>query len=719
MRHFKTIFITLALAALSLAASCVKHTSRGDTFEAEFRLVTDSFFDGDEFQFIIKANREKIKVVDFDFKLAPKMIAINETYSLTDGVWAPTAVVRVPQTQRGKLKIKIMDPKTGDTREFSGSYQAFQSSGVSLTIDNKPVSTSKKISHDYPLIVDGDAFQFTLHSSSENLVLKAFKCEFNDGTLKVGDEYTFVDNNRKSFSIPLVGVYEDALQEPLELSMTLNNPETGRDTTVRAYYLKALPLTPSVVIEPSQLNNGDVATVKIYGNRESFQLADFTHPTWFELKNISKPYECKPGINGYVAISTSTLIIPNTESGTMSFAFVDNMYTERQVTVSAAYSAQAAQSPQNVEIDSYNASLSVGETAVFEVSTTDEYSTKRFKAGLLSGAAGSLKFYIPKSDSETPEGVKDEAFSADVEFTAGRLFVRSFGTGGASAFRVSAVGRQSVYKDVDIFVKYNVALVIQGYFENWMEPDPYNQLDHSFGPHMENKKVGWYGFPTRDMTMQLMLYQSTASGPITGLSPSEAATYLRLNSLPQTPSTQLAVTSEFVLKDKTNEGATASKFFFGTYSPSDHVCLNGEKDPRYWLYSDRITSKVIMSHDYYNQHYEGWPASMFLYLDNSISESGSVQSITCKSLTELVKNLDCNVSYQIDAPGKDYAIDAYDAYEIFSSARLNIVAVSYDKEMMNLKYIIYQYKLPDGKHGTAEPWWANLDNKSEWIREWK
>ncbi len=696
MKKIRFIAVTLLVATIAALSSCTKETSRGNAFEAEFELLTPSFFNGEEFQFQIKSNRQRIKVIAFDFRLAPKMVEVNDTYSLSDGIWAPKIKVNVPETQRGRLTIKIQDITTGATREFSANYTAYQSSGIVLTIDNSPLDKKTKIGSDHPLIVDGDDFQFTLRSASQELILTDFKCEFNDGTLRLDQEYYFDERGRKSFSIPSVCILEDEIAEPQEFSMTFNNPETGRDTTVRTFYYKAIAFRPTVVLEPSELRNGTTATVKIGGNRESFQLNEFSHPDWFELKGVSKDYECKPGINGYVPISSNTLSVTSDSSGEMTFFFTDNLYTMRQMQVTVPYTAISAKAPESVILDHDFDRLTAGTTAVFKVNTEDSYSDRRFKASLLSGESGSLMFYAPKSDSETPEKIKDSAFSQELEFTEGRLFVRAFGTGGESAFRVCSAGKPSVYKDADIFVKYDVALVIQGYFENWMENHSGRNLASDFS---ENQSVGWYGFSTRNFTAGLMRYKTSNGTDPLYMSKEDAKNKLILTSISEQTSSPLVVGARFVLVDVNESGTgyvSGGSFFYKNYYNSDHVCLNGTKDPRYWLHEKRLIRNGVVP------------------LVQETEDKGYGVFIECPTMTEATKIPNCDVLFAISSGGSR---EEYDSKKWFSSASLQVTRLTYDKEKFNVNYIIYKYKLSDGSHGPAEPWWGKFDQTDTWIEE--
>ena len=721
------ILSCLALATL-LFGSCVKETNRGDSFQAEFKLNTEQFFDGETVQFTIKCNRSSIKVIDFDFKLAPRMVSINETYTVRDGEWSPSMKVSVPETQRGKLHITIQDPITKATQEFSAPYTAYQSSGITLFIENKPVSSGRKISSDYPLIVDGDDFQYTLRSESQNLVLTDFQCEFNDGSLYEGKEFNFEKNRRQSFSIPSVKVNGDEFSEPYLFSMTLRNPETGRDTTVKAHYLTAFPLVPSVVLEPADLRTGEKAIIKISGNRDSFYLTGYNAPQWFSLSlNGSSNYECKPGLEGYTSLYTNELLIPVNESGTLTFFFKDSNYTEREVPVRVPYKAAAPSAPSNIQVDHTTATIAEGETMVFNVSTTDKYSTGRFNAFLPSGVeTGSLKFYAPQSESESPESIKDDKFAESVEFSSGKLFVRGFDKGGQTSFRVTAAGNEKVYKDVDVFVKFSVALVIDGEFEDWMETKPYSNLDHVFSKWLEDRTdagVGWFGFPVKDMTAELMTYSYPKGRDLSGMSVDDARYSLSLSTPSYRSSTRTAVSVTVTagdgfavatsISDLHYDKAVTSKYLYGRAIMYPHMCLNGTYDPRYFLHNDRLVSGFITNEPQSNGQYSNYNPKVLDFV-NTVTDESSGTVVTLKELTLIMKKLDCNARTE---SGHD-KIDAYDAPKIYSFISMDINNVIYDTSVYDLRYIIHRYKIP-GKHGSAERWWKEIDKSTDVLETYR
>ena len=720
------IILCVALTAF-LFCSCVKETNRGDSFQAEFKLNTEQFFDGETVQFTIKCNRSSIKVIDFDFKLAPRMVSVNETYTVRDGEWSPSMKVSVPESQRGKLHITIQDPVTKATREFTASYTAYQSSRNTLFIENKPVSSSRKIPSTYPLIVDGDDFQFTLRSESQNLVLTDFECEFNDGTLYDGKEFNFENSRRQSFSIPSVKVDGDEFEEPFLFSMTLHNPETGRDTTVKAHYLTAIPLTPSVVLEPANLRTGERAVIKISGNRDSFLLTGYNAPQWFSLNLSGSNYECNPGLAGYTSLFTDELTIPANESGQLTFIFKDSYYTEREVQVSVPYKAAKPTAPSNIQIDKTSAVIAEGETLVFNVSTSDTYSTGRFNAFLPSGVkAGALKFYVPQSESEDPKTVKDDNFVESIEFGSGKLFVRGFDKGGQSSFRVSAAGNEKVYKDVDVFVKYSVALVIDGEFEDWMETKPYTNLDHVFSKWLEDRTdagVGWFGFPVKDMTAELMTYSYSKGRDLSGMSEADAQYSLSLSTPSYRSSTRTAISftvtagdgfaGATAIYDLRYEKAVKSNCLYGRAIMNPHMCLNGTYDPRYFLHVDRIVSGHITNEPQSPSSYSSTYPKVLDFV-NTVTDASPGTAVTLKELTLIMKKLDCNARVE---SGHD-KIDVHDAPQIYSFISIDINNVVYDTSVYDLKYIIHRYKIP-GKHGPVERWWKEIDKSSDILEAYR
>ena len=226
MKHSFSILFSF-LICLSMV-SCVKETSRGDAFEASFTLDTDTVFDGDEFAFTVKTNRNQFKVVSFEFPLAPELLTPNSTCNASDGIWSLREKIAVPTSQRGRIALAIQDPQTGLVKEFSALYTAYASSGLSLLIENEVVN-SKYLTSGLPTVIGGDDFVFSLHSKADRLILKDFDCEFNNGSLSIGKEFHFTD---KVASIRIPGIHAEDGFTPRTLSLSLLNPDTGRDTAM-------------------------------------------------------------------------------------------------------------------------------------------------------------------------------------------------------------------------------------------------------------------------------------------------------------------------------------------------------------------------------------------------------------------------------------------------------------------------------------------------------
>ena len=334
MKHLLRIPL---LAALLLGLlSCVRETSRGDAFEASFTLETGTVYDGDELILSIRTNRSSFKIVAFSFPLSPDLLAPNTVCNATDGVWTLRERVSVPQSQRGRITLSIEDPTTGEVKEFSALYTAYASTGLTLLVENEVVS-SRNLTRGLPTVIGGDDFVFSLHAKAPRLILRDYTCEFNDGTLSEGMEL-LLEEGVATVRIPSVEASDGF--EPRTLSLTLLDPDNGRDTTVTASYVTVSPFVPGASLRDSHLIEGEKATLLLTANRQTFHLTGYTGPDWFVLNGYSPDSpELTLNIDGVAQLGTGPLAVDADGAGELRFELMDADYTRRSVICTVPYTA--------------------------------------------------------------------------------------------------------------------------------------------------------------------------------------------------------------------------------------------------------------------------------------------------------------------------------------------------------------------------------------------
>lgn len=682
MKH-TTRLITALCLSIPILFSCVPQTTtRGDYFEIEFDLNTPVFYDGDYVSFTVKTNRPSVKVTAFDFKESPEFVKVNSTYNITDGFWTQKASVPVPESRRGRMSITFMDPETGATKDFQAEYTAYASTNLRLSIDNDIIS-SAKLKARVPTIVGGDDFKFTVSSKAEKLMLKDFKCEFNDGQLERGQEYIFGEEGRINFSIPSVKVTEDKFDEPSQLSLTFYNPDTEKDTTVTADYVKVMAFNPSVSINPSSIVDGDIITVRFTGNRSTYRLDSYSAPDWFKMSTLYNGSPISLDIDGYKEFESEPVTISENSKGEISFQLTDSEYTQRTMICKVDYSTQAKQDPWSVVVDKSSAIINNGEVLVIKVTTNDTYSTNLFHAQMLNSVDNEkLLFYAPKAGETTaPEGVSDSYFTKEVDITANTLYIKGLDKHGTFKVKVCAKNRTNVYKEISISVRRDVALKLKGLFSSTSYSTTYKE-----GLTNIDITVGWNGLPLQNqMTAELVSYVNSSSTDIMNISKDNVNKYVTFYSLNDGNTSPFNVS--FIV---TFGNQCSSKMYFGTYGSAKEA-----------------TNAIINN----NTSYATYPSS----LNTVITEAGTNGSIiTCSSLCSMLRNMDLNYYMKLYnwITGTKSSSGADDV-KLFNYMKIELDSVTYDRDKYNLKYFVNTFDIP-GETG-SDPWFKTIYTNNSWI----
>lgn len=686
----KIIRILLCLI-LPVSLSCVRESSRGDAFELSFTLDTPTICAGETFSFTVRSNRERVRVVSFSFPLDGSLVREDSYLEMNEGVATVSRAVHVPVTQHGVLSITLEDPETGLRRSFSESYTAYCSAGVSLVIGNAPVS-SRYLDGGLPAVVSGDDFLISIRTVVPRLILKDFRSEFNDGTLSVGREL-LAEDGMVSLRIPSVTA-EDGFT-PRTLSLTLLDPESGRDTTVTAQYVTAAAFSPTVSLSPGTLVDGTAATVTIRSNRETFSLDGYSAPSWFILKDYSEDrpeLTLSPG--GSCILQTGPLSIPGDGSGELLFDLSDSDWTLRRVRVGVPYESRNRTAPESVSLSATDLRLSVGETAEVAVSTATPNSTGRFTARVISGDASSVGLYGPTSSSETPSGVPGAKFGEETTVTGGRLFLRGLSGWGPVTVRVSAEGNGSVYRDISVYLRRDVALRLKGDFRDYICWWP-NQVDPVFSDLGNGSQgIGWWGIPY-GVEAELVSWENRSGRELSSLKKDEVAAYLKCFSLSDGGTSPLDVSFIVSVGNR-----VTSRFFYGAYEDYD--------DPRSRLLTGTDISRVVS---------ETRPAS----LNSAVTESRAYgHRVVCRRLAALLRELDCKADYQ-----NGYGLFVMlretlhsDDQLRFGSFDISLRSISYDRDHYCLRWVFNLTEVP-GEWGEAAPWWNDIPGERPWIKAWE
>ena len=683
--------LIIILLILALLPSCVRESSRSDAFELSFTLDTPTVHDGESFSFTVRSNRERVKVVRFSFPLDEAFVSADSFLEIKDGALTVSRAVSVPASQHGRLEITLEDPETGLRKDFSESYTAYSSAGVSLLIGNEPIR-SAMLSSGLPAVVSGDDFLITVRTKAPRLILKDFRSEFNDGTLSIGREL-IAEDGEVSLRIPSVSA-EDGFT-PRTLSLTLLDPDSGKDTTVTAQYVTAAAFAPSASLSPEILLEGALASVTFRSNRETFSLDGYSAPSWFVLKDYS---EDRPGmtlgLDGTISLETGALDITEDCSGEILFNLCDSDCTLRKVRLSVPYEARRKTSPGTIFLSKTNLKIAVGETVSVDVSTTTPNSTGRFTARIVSGDASSIGLYAPTSSSETPTGVSSTKFRGEATVTGGRLFIRGLSGWGDVTVRVSAEGASSVYKDIKIYLRRDVALRIKGSFYDYIcwWPDVLDPAFSNLGNGTQG--IGWWGMPSA-VEAELVSWENRSGKDITSLKKDEVATYLKCFSLADGSTSPLDVSFIVSVGNR-----VTSNFFYGAYK--------GYDDPLTRLLTGPDISRVVS---------ETRPSS----LNSAVTENRAYgNKVACKRLTSLLQDLDCCADYQ-----NGYGLFVMcretlhsDDQLRFGSFDLSLRSITYDRDRYRVRWVFNLTEVP-GEWGETAPWWNAVGGERPWIKSWE
>lgn len=700
MKRIVTHFL-LALPLLWMSASCVKESSRGDAFEAEFQLNTPVFYDGDDVSFTIRTNRTSLKITEFKFPEAPDFVSINETYSVTDGIWTEKHQVSVEESHRGMMSITVQDPVTGSTKTFKETYTAYPSTKLRLKIENDIIN-STNVRSKVAGIVGGDDFVFTVYSAAKSLILKDFSCEFNDGQLKKETEIDFEQGYRR-FTFKNVNVKEDHFTETQTMSLTFYNPETERDTTVTDSYVTIMKFAPEVSITPSSIMDGDIVTVTFSGNRKSYRMDSFNAPDWFQLPTLYSNSQIKLGtVNNKAEYETNPITIIESASGAIVFNLTDSEYSLREESVRVKFETIEKQDPKSVIIDQNAFLVNSGEVVKINVSTNDAYSTNVFHAAVTDPAdKGKLTFYAPTSGSlaSAESYISDDSFSDEAEITAGVLYIKAGSKAGAVKAKINAKNRANVFKEATITIRQDVALRIKGDFYANIK-----SVDQELTKFGVSGSTGWYGFPrTGGLVAELVTY-SCSDNNILYVSNKDVKNKVTCYTLTDNSSSPFKVSFTVTVGNK-----VTSNFLYGTYlnKANPHACLSQWRKPYTHDWVCNWTSNTLPSE--YNTRV------------NEPQVNGT--RIICDNLCSLLQNLDCNVKIISIEPvglGFSYAGEAINHLDAsgFSTLKINVDSVTYDKDKYNLKYIMNMCEV-EGEYGSVAPWWISLESGNKWIEEYR
>lgn len=711
MRHTTLLSVLLAI---SLAFGCVPESKRGDTFEATLILNTPVFYDGEEFSFTVRSNRTSVKVADFYFYENQNLLTINESYNISDGLWTFTGNVPVKETHRGKFTITLEDPITGDKKTFTENYTAYASTNLRIKIENEIVRSSN-IKLDLPLIVGGEDFNFTVYSKADRLILKDYKCKFDaDRVLVRGAEYKFKDGAH-SFSIPKVNVLDDGLDEESTLSITFNNPDTERDTTITAGFIYALPFEPSAAISPSSIMENDVVTVKFSANRRTFKLSSFTLPSWFVFENLYANQTITLGAENYAEFSTAPISLSESASGELSFLLKDDAYTTREVLIRCPYTTTQKPDPNSVIIDKDSFLVNSDEVFLINVSTNDTYSTNKFHASMFSSAnAGKLLFYSPTSGETITDisTIPASSFKKETDITNGKLYVKAGSSAGSYKIKINAYNRPNVYKTASVDIRQDIALRLSGNFYDYVSTDPTNELGSTFSTTTNGgdpDHVGWHGFPAT-IYADLVTYSSKRSN-ILEVGDSNFSSEISTSIIDYS-----AASTPFSISFTIETGAyVTSPGMYESYK-NVHVSplIPDNPDPRYYLLCyDGHGGEFGKDKD------RRVPSTMPKSLRYTVYESSSNSSrISCVNLKNMLQWMDCYYTWQYAAGFLNmlrYNITETDHYQ-YKFVNINIESINYDDKKYHLKYIFNLLEAQDW-HGDSLPWFSGKSTNHQTVSE--
>jgi hypothetical protein len=481
--------------------------------------------------------------------------------------------------------------------------------------------------------------------------------------------------------------------EPRTLSLTLLDPDTGRDTTVTASYVTASPFVPEVSLSGSHLIEGETVSVLLKANRPLFQLKGYTGPEWFVLGGYSPDSpDVSLNLDGVAALQTLPLAVDASGSGTLRFELLDSEYTCRSVIVDVPYTASVKAAPGNVSLSADDVKLCGGETASVTVTTSTGHSTGLFTARIISSDPSVLGLYAPSpGEKASPEETAPERFGSGCTVTDGRLWLRAVpGKWGPVTVRVFSKGNESVYRDLSVYVRRDVALRIKGDFKDdicyW--PDSIDDIFSDIGG--ESEGIGWYGMPD-SIDAELVSFENRSSKPLTDLSKNDVSTWVKCFSLGDGSSSRLEVS--FVV---TVGSRVTSRFFWGTYA--------GYSEPKSRLLTGSGIDRTVSSTR---------PAA----INTTVGETAAYgNKVACTRLRRVLKELNCHADYQ-----RGYGLftmlretcRSMDHLD-YGSFDVTLSSVDYDRDRYRLVWVMTFFEVP-GEQGRTAPWWSAIGGERPWI----
>lgn len=697
--------IILFTALLLLAVNaCVKQSHRGDTLDISFKMSSTTFYNGDEFSFTIKSNHKALRVISFDFPLAPSFMKEDKVYDIPSEGLVISAKLSIPKTQKGTFSICIEDVDTGLQKTFESEYTAYTSSNIEILIENEPAEGSllQYQYKDVPAVIEGDDFSFIVHSRLKNLTLKNFNCEFNDGQLKGGEEITFNEFGEKRYTFKSVNVDYDAFNKKCEMSLTFYVPETQIDTTVTAEYIRLRKFTPSVTLEPSTLVYNSAATLKFAANRQKIELVSHKEPDWFEYEDSYLKIS-DLGENLKASINTKPLVIPEGEGdGSLEFEIKDTEYTGRSQKIVVPYAIARGIPPQDMSL-SYEGKYNETSEGVLEInqdelirvniSTSTKNSDNLFSASVIDypgtyhSSSENVSLYAPKKgESRTSSDVMKHQFEQHVTVTDNDLFIVTRTLTGYNKIRITAKNDSSVKKEISIYVRncYVVFVVEEE------QTDIAEDLV-SFGYYFPNR---WFGLPTK-ITGYFASWEKTYDPKDKKdiLYNHDSYTSYANNLTKRTDVKSIKVSWSIDFGPTNNQVPTA---YCNDYSAK--VVMPGH------------TAKVASG--FTDLQYEVLPApGEGILADEDASEitNGNTEKFILNNAQELLRRLDCKGDiYYARHPRMSNDMYYSRPENYWNHFNFNITGFEGVKDVYKVKYIMYLFKDPFLKNAPVY-WWKSID----------
>ena len=471
------IFASLMGAMLAAFPACEPEVVTSDTFTPEFRLLTDNFHGGDDFVFRVYSNHSSVVISKYECEYGADVVVPGRTYQVQDGfVEFRDKAVTVDETHRGRIRLTVKDPDTGATQDFQGTYTAYVAFDNYLDITNE-AATGSKINSYLPCVVGGDDFTFTVHSNLEKLTLKDYICEFPSSVLQKGKEYKFDNRGELTLKITKVSVTEDRYETPLTLSLTFVDPVSNEEIVITDEYVRLRKFTPSLTVVTKNVIDGDDFTYRLQSNRKKVNVTDLTMNPTSDVNDfgLQKPSTIEVNSDGIYESTVSRITVNESHGGTLKLTVKDVEYTGREATVSAAYTASVKGGPSNISVDRTSFSVNIGESQTINISTTDDKSDGKFSYKVLS-ATGELELPSKTDDIGTSLTLKGKK-SGEVKL------------------RIFATNKTSVYKDVTVFVRYRVALQVEGTFWPYMQQGDGTSTTPKFATSPVEHVHNWHEAP--------------------------------------------------------------------------------------------------------------------------------------------------------------------------------------------------------------------------------